>query len=86
MPQSSKSYATRAATASANYDKACWRDDFGYYYAVVDKSDCQNSYGPGCFVDQLCCAGLSAAVGFGYVFNVRACYVRACCTAGLASS
>ena len=27
--------------------------------------------GPGCFVDQLCAGGLSAAVGFGYVFNAE---------------
>eukprot|EP00947_MAST-08B_sp_MAST-8B-sp1_P005107 g5107.t1 len=29
----------------------------------------RNSYGPGVFVDQLCAAGLSAACGFGFVFN-----------------
>ena len=27
--------------------------------------------GPGCFVDQLCAGGLSAACGFGYVFNAE---------------
>lgn len=67
--EKSTDYARRAAMASANYDKECWREDFGYYYAVVDASNCKYSYGPGCFVDQLCCAGLSSAAGFGYLFN-----------------
>ena len=29
-------------------------------------------YGPGCFVDQLCAAGLSSAVGFGHLFGTPA--------------
>jgi non-lysosomal glucosylceramidase len=41
--ESSKDYALRAATASKNYDVQCWREDFGYYYAVVDATDCKYS-------------------------------------------
>ena len=59
----------RAALAAKNYDAICWKEEFGYYIADVTASDCANSYGPGCFVDQLCAGGLSAALGFGYVFD-----------------
>lgn len=62
-------YAERAELSSANYEKACWREDFGYYIADVTEATCDHSYGPGCFIDQLCAIGLSSAVGFGYMFN-----------------
>ena len=59
---------TRAALSSANYEKICWKEEFGYYIADVNASNCANSYGPGCFVDQLCAIGLASAAGFGYNF------------------
>lgn len=62
-------YSTRAEMAAENYDEICWREEFGYYVADVTLDNCANSYGPGCFVDQLCCVGLSSACGFGHVFN-----------------
>ena len=31
----------------------CWNEDFGYYTADVTEKTCANSYGPGCFVDQV---------------------------------
>ena len=58
-----------AERSAAAYDKICWREDFGYYVADVTLSTCKYSYGPGCFVDQLCAAGLSAACGLGYCFD-----------------
>ena len=63
------SYAQRDKLSAASYDRICWREGFGYYIADVNETNCKNSYGPGCFVDQLCAAGLSAACGLGYVFN-----------------
>ena len=64
-----KKYSGRAALSATNYEKLCWKEEFGYYIAVVNASNCANSYGPGCFVDQLCCIGLSSACGFGHIFN-----------------
>ena len=55
--------------ARRNYDAICWNEDFGYYVADATIDTCANCYGPGCFVDQICAAGLSAALGFGYVFD-----------------
>lgn len=34
-------YAKRAVLSSANYDKICWREDFGYYIADVTEKDCK---------------------------------------------
>jgi len=62
-------YAKRAELSAASYDKICWKEAFGYYVADVTIKTCKYSYGPGCFTDQLCAAGLSAACGFGYVFD-----------------
>jgi len=59
----------RAALSAASYDKICWNEKFGYYIGDVTEKTCANAYGPGCFVDQLCAAGLSCATGLGYVFN-----------------
>ena len=66
---SAKLYTTRAAMAAKNYEKICWKEEFGYYIADVTLKNCSHSYGPGCFVDQLCCIGLSSACGFGHIFN-----------------
>jgi non-lysosomal glucosylceramidase len=66
---SAKMYASRAKESAANYEKICWKEEFGYYIADVNANNCANSYGPGCFVDQLCCIGLSSACGFGHIFN-----------------
>jgi len=66
---SAKLYTTRAAMAAKNYEKICWKEEFGYYIADVTLKHCSHSYGPGCFVDQLCCIGLSSACGFGHIFN-----------------
>ena len=63
------SYTARAKMSAANYEKICWNDSFGYYIADVTAKDCANSYGPGCFVDQLCGTGLAGACGFGHLFN-----------------
>eukprot|EP00938_MAST-03A_sp_MAST-3A-sp1_P004255 g4255.t1 len=60
---------TKASRAAAKYDEICYSGDFGYYIADVSIKDCQYSYGPGCFVDQLCAAGLSLACDLGYVFD-----------------
>jgi uncharacterized protein (DUF608 family) len=68
-PALAQRYSARAELAAKSYDQVCWKEEFGYYIADVTAADCANSYGPGCFVDQLCCAGLSAACGFGYVFD-----------------
>ena len=62
-------YSQRAALSAASYERICWREGFGYYVADVTIGDCKYSYGPGCFVDQLCAAGLSAACGLGHVFD-----------------
>ena len=66
---SAKAYAARAALAKDNYEKTCWKESFGYYIADVNIHDCKFSYGPGCFVDQLCAIGLSSACGLGYNFD-----------------
>jgi hypothetical protein len=55
----------RATLAAKNYDAICWKEDFGYFIADVTAKNCANSYGPGCFVDQICGAGLSCAAGLG---------------------
>jgi len=68
-PTLAKQYSARAALSSANYEKICWKEDFGYYIADVTIKDCAHSYGPGCFIDQLCAAGLSFACGLGYMFD-----------------
>lgn len=65
----SKALNARADRSSANYEKMCWREDFQYYIGIVPKEKCRNSYNFGCFVDQLCAIGLSAATGFGHIFN-----------------
>lgn len=66
---SSKSYSDRAEMAAVNYDKICWKEEFGYFVADVTIDNCKYSYGPGCFVDQVCGAGLSFACGLGYLCN-----------------
>ena len=62
-------YRDRATAAAQQYETICWREDFGYYVADVTEENCQYSYGPGCFVDQLCGIGLSSACGFGHIFR-----------------
>lgn len=59
----------RAALAATSYDRICWNEAFGYFTADVTLDNCKYSYGPGCFVDQLCGTGLALAVGFGYLFT-----------------
>eukprot|EP01063_Lacrimia_lanifica_P028465 TRINITY_DN4158_c0_g1_i2.p1 TRINITY_DN4158_c0_g1~~TRINITY_DN4158_c0_g1_i2.p1 ORF type:complete len:848 (+),score=329.88 TRINITY_DN4158_c0_g1_i2:177-2720(+) len=66
-----KQCADRAALASASYEKICWKEEYGYYVADVTAKDCAHSYGPGCFIDQLCASGLSFACGLGYMFNAE---------------
>eukprot|EP00931_Biecheleriopsis_adriatica_P045585 TRINITY_DN26102_c0_g1_i2.p1 TRINITY_DN26102_c0_g1~~TRINITY_DN26102_c0_g1_i2.p1 ORF type:complete len:944 (+),score=138.92 TRINITY_DN26102_c0_g1_i2:64-2895(+) len=61
----------KAVIASQNYERVCWKEEFGYYVADVTIKNCQNSYGPGCFVDQLCATALSFACGLGYCFNAE---------------
>ena len=39
-------YAARAKLSAANYEKICWKEEFGYYIADVDASNCKYSYGP----------------------------------------
>jgi non-lysosomal glucosylceramidase len=68
-PLIASEYLSLAVTSSANYEKICWNDSFGYYTADVTLANCKYSYGPGCFVDQLCSVGLSSACGLGHVFN-----------------
>tara|TARA_B100000795_G_C22776814_1_gene430382 strand:+ start:127 stop:1620 length:1494 start_codon:yes stop_codon:yes gene_type:complete len=67
--EAASTFSKRAVLSATNYEKICWNNDFGYYTADVTKDNCKYSYGPGCFVDQLCCIGLSSAVGFEHVFN-----------------
>ena len=64
-----KKCSKQAQKSSDGYEARCWREDFGYYIADVDESDCENSYGTGCFLDQLVAVGLSRACGFGCAFN-----------------
>ncbi|VEU40362.1 unnamed protein product [Pseudo-nitzschia multistriata] len=65
----SKKCEKQAEVSRAKYEELCWREDLGYYVADVDETNCQNSYGPGCFIDQLAAIGLSAACGLGHVFD-----------------
>eukprot|EP00656_Telonema_subtile_P006667 TRINITY_DN13095_c0_g1_i1.p1 TRINITY_DN13095_c0_g1~~TRINITY_DN13095_c0_g1_i1.p1 ORF type:complete len:787 (+),score=161.65 TRINITY_DN13095_c0_g1_i1:3-2363(+) len=62
-------YAARAVESIKNYEQICWREDYGYYIADVTIKNCKFSYGPGCFVDQLCGIGLSGACGLGHIFD-----------------
>ena len=62
-------YNARAKLSATSYDRVCFNADFGYYIANVTLANCKDSYGPGCFVDQLCAVGLSTACGFGHVFK-----------------
>ena len=62
-------YQARAKLSAQNYELVCWNESFGYYIADVTLANCKNSYGPGCFVDQLCGVGLSSACGLGHVFE-----------------
>lgn len=55
--------------ASFLFRRPAGNAEFGYYVADVTLKTCTNSYGPGCFVDQICAAGLSAACGLGPCFN-----------------
>lgn len=64
-----KKCSEQAPISRDGYETHCWREDFGYYVADVDQSNCQNSYGTGCFLDQLAGASLSRACGFGSVFD-----------------
>jgi hypothetical protein len=68
-PALATSLTARATLAAASYEKVCYNAKFGYYIADVKASQSANSYGPGCFVDQLCCIGLSSACGFGHIFD-----------------
>ena len=62
-------YSDRAALSAQNYERICWRESFGYYIANVTLQNWQNSYGIGCFIDQVCAIGLSTATGLGYIFQ-----------------
>jgi GH15 family glucan-1,4-alpha-glucosidase len=44
---SAKEYSERALLAKENYEKSCWKEDYGYYIADVTIHDCKYSYGPG---------------------------------------
>ena len=68
-PDFAKQCSDRASLSAANYEKTCWNDKFGYYIADVTAATSAHSYGPGCFIDQLCAIGLSTATGFGTMFN-----------------
>jgi uncharacterized protein (DUF608 family) len=68
-PELATTLQKKAALSAASYEKICYNAKFGYYIADVTAKESANSYGPGCFVDQLCCIGLSSACGFGYVFD-----------------
>lgn len=62
-------YLDRAKMSSANYEKLCWKEEYGYYVADVTINNCKYSYGPGCFIDQLCATALSFACDLGYCFD-----------------
>ena len=64
-----KKCSEQAPICRDGYESHCWNESFGYYVADVDQSNCQNSYGTGCFIDQLVGASLSRACGFGNVFD-----------------
>ena len=64
-----KTCADRAVLSAKNYEKTCWNDKFGYYIADVTAANASHSYGPGCFIDQLCAIGLSTACGLGCNFD-----------------
>ncbi len=55
--------------AAKAYERICWKEEYQYYIADVDETTCTNSYGTGCFIDQLCAVGLSLAVGLGNVLS-----------------
>jgi non-lysosomal glucosylceramidase len=59
----------QAKATALRYEEICWREEYGYYIADVNETNCENSYGSGCFIDQLCAVGLSLACGFGTIFN-----------------
>jgi non-lysosomal glucosylceramidase len=59
----------QAKETAGRYEELCWNEEFGYYIADVNETNCENSYGPGCFIDQLSAVGLSLACGFGAIFN-----------------
>jgi uncharacterized protein (DUF608 family) len=59
----------QAEESTRGYEDRCWSEEFGYYLADVDQTNCQNSYGKGCCLDQLAAVGLSRACGFGCVFD-----------------
>jgi len=62
-------YSDRAKMSGANYEKICWNEEYGYYTADVTIKNCKYSYGPGCFIDQLCATALSFACDLGSCFN-----------------
>ena len=64
-----KKCADRAVLSAKNYEATCWNDKFGYYIADVTAANSAHSYGPGCFIDQLCAIGLSTACGMGTIFD-----------------
>jgi len=68
-PDFAKQCSDRAALSAENYERTCWNEKFGYYIADVTAATSAHSYGPGCFIDQLCAIGLSTAAGFGTMFN-----------------
>lgn len=59
----------RAKLAATNYERICWKEEYGYYVADVDETTCTNSYATGCCIDQLCATGLSIACGLGTNFD-----------------
>ena len=64
-----KKTSKQAEVSAAKYESLCWREDFSYYVADVDGSNCENSYSTGCFIDQLCASSLSLACGLGTAFD-----------------
>jgi hypothetical protein len=59
----------QAEASAEKYESVCWNDEYGYYIADVNVTNCEGSYGSGCFIDQLCATGLSTACGFGSNFH-----------------
>jgi hypothetical protein len=60
-----KKCSDRAELSATNYERICWKKQYGYYIADVDVTNCQHSYASGCCIDQLCAIGLSTACGLG---------------------
>ena len=70
-PALAKACTIRAELAAQNYEHICWQEEFGYYVADVTEDNCDYSYGPCCFVDQLCGTGLASACGMGHLLHAQ---------------